>query len=208
MSLPLSARLLGATALLLAAATAQADDYTLSGDLAFHNSVVQIDFTLAAAGTDVRIWTDSWLSGLNFDPATALWSLSGADHQLIAVVDDDDSVGPGQGYYDSGFLLPTLAAGQYRLTLVAASNEPKGTLLSQGFVYDQQAPIAIGQWNQPGYDPNANDQKGTFWRLHFAGVDTVSAVPEPASCALLLGGLLGVLGVRAAGRRFNVGPRP
>lgn len=196
MTQPLCARLLGATALLLAAATAQADNFTLSGDLAFHNSVVQIDFSLAAPASEVRIWTDSWLSGLNFDPATALWGSSGADYQLIAVVDDDDTVAAGQGYYDSGYVLQDLAAGQYRLTLVASSNGPSGSLLSQGFLYDGQTPIAIGQWNQPGYDPNANDQKGTFWRLHFTGVDAVAAVPEPAAGWLLAAGLAGLLAWR------------
>jgi MYXO-CTERM domain-containing protein len=180
------------------AAPAQAADVTLEGDLLVHNQVLQFDFSLASAGTDLRIWTDAWMSGLNFDPTAALWARQGSDFSLLAEVDDDDSVAAGQGYYDTGFALPTLAAGQYRLTLAAAGNVVLGSWLSEGYSYDAEAPIAIGDWNQPSYDINANDQKGTFWRLHFSGVDQVSAVPEPASALLLA---LGGLALLAAGQR-------
>jgi hypothetical protein len=178
-----------AAMLALAGATAQAADFTLNGSIDFHNDVVQIDFTLAAPGANVKIWSDSWLSGLNFDPASALWAASGADFSLVQANDDDDTVAPGQGYYDTGLSLATLAAGQYRLTLVAASNDANGSLLSQGFAYSGQTPIALSQWNQPSYDPNANDQKGGYWQLHFSGVDSVAAVPEPRAAWLLLVGL-------------------
>ena len=186
-SLPLAAATLWAA---LAVTPAQAADFNFSGDLLAHNQVLQFDFSLAAPGADVRIWTDAWLSGLNFDPTAALWSLQDSQFSLLAEVDDNDTVAAGQGYYDTGFAWPALAAGAYRLTLSAAGNAALGKLLSDGFVYDAEAPIAIGQWTQPSYDPNANDQKGRFWRLQFSGVDQVSAVPEPAAALLLaLGGL-------------------
>jgi hypothetical protein len=182
-----------AAALALTAFTAHAADFTLNGSMGFHNDVVQIDFALAAPGIDVKIWSDSWQSGLNFDPASALWMASGTDFSLVQANDDNDTVAPGQGYYDTGLSLATLAAGQYRLTLLAASNDANGSLLSQGFAYSGQTPIPLAQWNQPSYDPNANDQKGGYWQLHISGVDSVSAVPEPAAIWLLVAGLAGLV---------------
>jgi PEP-CTERM motif len=189
-------RLSAALALALGTAGAHAADFTLAGQITFHNDVVQLDFTLAAPGTDVKIWTDSWQSGLNFDPIAALWVQSGGNYTLLAEVDDDDTVGTGQGFYDTGFSLANLAAGQYRVTLAASFNGATGTLLSQGFAYDDEAPILLTQWNQPSYDPNANDQKGGFWRVNFAGVDAVSVVPEPSSWLLMALGL-GALALQA-----------
>lgn len=176
-----------------AAASAYAANFDLSGNLDFHNSVVQINFTLASAAAEVKIWSDSWQSGLNFDPTAAVWARSGNDFSLLQAVDDDNTVGPNQGYYDVGFDLFNLAAGIYRLTLAASINAPNGTLLSQGFAYDGQTPIPIPLWNQPTYDINANDQKGTLWRLHFSGVDAVTAVPEPAAAWLMALGAAGLL---------------
>ena len=179
-----------ASAALSTALPALAEDFTFSGEIRFHNDVVQIDFSLAAPATDIRIWTDSWFGGLNFDPAAALWRATGSDFTRLAEVDDDDSIAPGQGFYDTGFVLPNLAAGSYRVTLVAAFNAANGTLLSQGFSYGSQTPILLTDWNQPSYDPNANDQKGGFWRLNLSGVTQASVVPEPAAWQLLGLGLL------------------
>lgn len=181
---PAAAFSLGFAALALALPAA-AEDFSFSGEIRFHNDVVQIDFSLADAATNLRIWTDSWLGGLNFDPAAALWQSAGGDFVRLAEVDDDDGIAPGQGFYDAGFLLPSLAAGSYRVTLVAAFNAANGTLLSQGFSYDSEVPILLSEWNQPSYDPNANDQKGGFWRLNLSGVSQASVVPEPAAWQLL-----------------------
>lgn len=189
-----------AAAALCLATAAQAGDFTVNGTMTFHNDVVLVDFSLASAATGVKIWTDSWLSGLNFDPTAALWLRDGADFSRLAEVDDDDTVAPGQGFYDTGFSLPSLAAGDYRVTLAAAVNASNGPWLSQGFAYDTQTPIPLALWNQPTYDPNANDQKGGFWQLRFTQVDSVSVVPEPTSWLLLV---LGAAGLVVRRRLFN-----
>lgn len=181
-----------AAALLFCVAGADAADFTFTGDIVNHNDIIQFDFTLAGAGTGVRIWTDSWQSGLNFDPTGAVWRSTGSDYALVAAVDDDDTIGPGQGFYDLGFLFDTLAAGDYLFTLATAINAPIGSLLSQGFAYDSQTPIPIGTWNQPTYDPNANDQKGSFYRVNFANVDSAAPVPEPATWLMMALGLAGL----------------
>lgn len=188
-----------AAALLLASAFARADA-TVSGTLHNHNDVVALDFALVAGGP-VGIWSDSWQSGLNVDPIAALWVKSGGDYTLLSQVDDDDTIAPGQGFYDTGFSFASLGAGSYRVTLAASFNSANGSLLSQGFSYDAQAPISLALWNQPSYDPNANDQKGGLWRLHFSGVDSVVAVPEPSTWALLAVGLA-LVGVATRRRRL------
>lgn len=189
-----------AAACLLAATAAQAANFTVSGQSRFHNDVVQVDFTLTAAAINVAVWTDSWLSGVNFDPMAALWVAANGNHSLLTQVDDDDQIGAGQGFYDAGFRFANLAAGQYRVTLVAAFNGAVGSLLSQGFAYDGEAPILLSQWNQPSYDPNLNNQKGGFWRLNFSNVDGVTVVPEPTAALLMALGLAG-LGMRAHRRQ-------
>jgi hypothetical protein len=178
-------RCLIAAAAIALCCSAQAATVTLSGEIGFHNDVVHINVQLLSAASNVKIWSDSWLSGLNFDPTAAFWRSSGADYTLLAEVDDDDTVAAGQGFYDTGFSFASLPAGSYRLTLAAAVNAANGSMLSQGFLYDTQTPIALRDWNQPTYDPNANDQKGGFWRLTFDGVDAVNRVPEPASWSLV-----------------------
>jgi hypothetical protein len=188
-------RVLLAAALATGAAAAQAADYRFNGQISQHNDVVQIDFNVAAP-TTVTLWTDSWQGGLNIDPLLTLFN---ADGSLVSggSNDDNNSFGASQGYYDAGLSL-TLA-GSYRLTLTAASNEAIGPLLANGFSYSADAPIALADWTQPSSDINKGDQKGGFWQVHLDGVTLAAAVPEPASGAMLLAGLL-ALGFMA-GRR-------
>lgn len=192
------ARIALTTLALSGSLAAQAADFNFSGQLVYQKDVVQFDFSLANAGT-VSIWTDSWQSGLNFDPQLALFD---GNHALQLVFSDGgDSVSASAGYFDDGQVFSLLAAGQYRLTLSTFSNAPNGPDLANGFSYDSAAPIALADWNQPGYDINANDQKGGAWRVHLSGVQQAAVVPEPASAALLLAGLLGVAGVARCRQR-------
>ena len=173
------------TAMLIAvAASTQAADFSFSGNAVYNTDVVELAFTLATDATGVKVWTDSWQSGRNVDPTLALWSKSGNDYTLVSEVDDDDTVAPGQGFFDSGMVFGALSSGQYLATLVASPNHDNGSKLSAGFAFDGSMPIAIADWNQPGSDINANDQKGTFWRVNLAGVSQASVVPEPATWAL------------------------
>lgn len=178
----------------LAAPAAQAADLVFDGQLAFHNSLVQIDFTLDATAS-VQLWTDSWQSGLNFDPQLTLWQAG----QLLAANDDADPLGAGQGYYDAALAL-TLDAGSYRVVLHAAGNDAVGSTLAAGFSLAGEAPLPLADWTQPSSDLNAGDQKGSFWQLHLDNVTQAAAVPEPASVALMLAGLLAVA---TAARRRN-----
>lgn len=197
-SLPFALRATVAALLAATGIAAHAGDFTLSGQLAHHNDVVRITFDVAAGGSDVSLFTDSWQSGLNFDPALAVWRQSGNDWTLVDQNDDADQLGAGQGYYDSGLTLQQPSAGRYMVTLVATFNAPNGTQLSQGFSYDAEAPIAIGQWTQPTADINYGDQKGGLWQLHINGVQAVAAVPEPSIWLLMA---LGAAALVPAARR-------
>lgn len=169
----------------LSAISAQAANISFSGQLVYNTDVVHIDFTLAQAG-DVTLWTDSWQSGLNFDPVLGLFG----GGTLLQVIDDNDALIANAGYYDPGALLSNLAAGSYRLTLGAAYNNPVGPSLADGFALGGSTPIKLVDWNQPSYNVNANDQKGGLWQVHLTGVEQAAVVPEPAHWALLVGGLL------------------
>lgn len=175
-------------AALLAASAANAADFSFSGQAVNHNDKIVIDFQVAA-GSTVSLWTDSWQSGLNFDPQ--LFVASGG---VIFKADDDggSAINASAGYYDAGLEITDAAAGSYRLVLNAASNNALGASLAQGFTYDGDTPIKLADWNQPSYDLNANDQKGGFWRLNLSGVEQAAVVPEPGSYALLAAGLLSI----------------
>lgn len=165
---------------------AQAALYNFSGNIVNHKDLVIVDFSVAA-GNSVSLWTDSWQSGLNFDPQLFL-----ASGGTIVNTDNDggSAIDAAAGFYDAGLQFTAQSAGSYRLVLNASSNDAIGTTLAQGFAYDADAPIKLSDWNQPGYDVNKNDQKGGFWSLHLNGVERASLVPEPAHWMLLLTGLL------------------
>jgi len=171
-----------AVALMASATLAQAADFTFSGHIAYHNDVVQVGFTLVQDAVDVKVWTDGYLDGINFDPITAVWSMPTGT--LIDENDDNPLIGPGQTKFDSGLVFPTLAAGNYLFTIATYNNAAAGATLAQGFIYDGETPIAIADWCQPASD-NCTNQKGTFWQVHLTGVDVATSVPEPETFGLL-----------------------
>jgi hypothetical protein len=171
-------KFLAVALLSLSAASANAASFTFTGNLENRNDTTHFDFSLANISTSVRTWTDSFLSGVNFDPIIAVWQQVGLDYQLLGQNDDNASVAAGQTYYDSGLTFANLAAGNYRLTVAAFPNFANGTLFTQGFQYDSQ--------------PISSHDRGTFFRVNIDGVDSassVSPVPEPETYAMLLAGL-------------------
>ena len=185
-----SYRTLGGLALLSASLHAAAADYSFSGQLGFNTDIVKIGFALTGGATTVRVWTDSFDAGTNFDPTLTLWQRSGPGYAWLAEVDDDSTLAAGQTDFDAGLELQGLGTGHYLVTLGASPNFAVGSLLSDGFAFDGETPVPIASWNQPGYDINANDQKGGFWRLNLSNVDSAAPVPESGTYMMLAFGLV------------------
>lgn len=178
--------------------SANAANFVFSGNLLHHNHVIETHFSLFNDSTNVAVWTDSFMSGVNFNPVTALWQLQGSSYVLLDENDDNPFVSPlTQTYHDSGFTLGNLAAGEYVFTMGAFANFANGTLLSEGFAYDFESPIALEDWCQPANKCNV----GSFWRVNLSGVDDALTIPEPATWALMI---MGIAGVGAAMRRRHI----
>lgn len=184
------------------ASVAQAATFSFSGNIANHNDIVRVDFALAADATNVRVWTDSFLAtgatqsgpGTNFDPITALWNAdTGA---LLDENDDNPSIAPGQTYYDSGFSLATLTAGNYFFTMATFANFANGSNIADGFEYDGETPIAMADFEQRA---NAGNLRGTFWRINLDGVDSAVGPVDPNPNAVPLPGAVWLFGSALAG---------
>jgi hypothetical protein len=176
-----------AAVLLLAASPSvalpvQTATFHFTGRLDTHHGVIRLPFTLGEDADDFRLWTDSYLDGLNFDPLVALWTEDGA---LIHWNDDDADIHPAsQSFADAGFALGGLLAGHYLLTLTLSENTPLGNFLADGFRYDGDSPVALSA--------------GRNWSVWLTASQGSGSVPEPALLSLFGAG---ALAAACAGRR-------
>lgn len=185
-----SAKTIAAAAFSLAAGLSQAASFDFSGSLAFDNSVAKIAFNVGSTVSAVTLWTDSFGDGSNFDPVIQLWAMSGPTSGSL-LGENDDFGGfaiAGQTSADSTLSFAALVPGSYLLTIVANPNFALSTSYADGFSLGAAAPGALV--GAPGYSAHLSASGGGI---------TVSAVPEPASWALMLLGAAGVL--LAAGKR-------
>jgi hypothetical protein len=175
---------------------AQALDFDFSGNMNYHNDVLQFGFTSSGVG-NVTLFSSSWDDG-GFDPMLGLWDSFG---NLVYFQDDGGNVGStlsngvwyDHGNWDSYYTAP-IGVGDYLVTLSAYSNFNNGSSLSNGFAYDGQTPIPIASWNEP-----ANGYRNSNYAFHILNVTEAtgpSAVPIPAAIWLLGAGLMGLLGIR------------
>jgi hypothetical protein len=174
---------IAAAVLAAASASAPAANVSFTGTLAGDNDVMLFSFTLAA-DANVTLRTLSYAGGVNaagspiadggFDPVIALFAGSGNSALLI---DGDDDGGPD---LDALLQLSPLLAGTYTVALSQVANFANGPTLGDGF-------LGLGD---PGFGG-----RSSAWALDILGVDTANAIPEPATLALALFGLVAAAGL-------------
>lgn len=164
-------------------AVSHAGTFSFSGNLQSQKDVIYIPFKLAADATNVKVWTDSYNNGGNFDPITAVWRANGA---LVDQNDDNSGIAPGQTLFDSGLTFASLMAGDYIFTITTYNNFSNTGQLADGFRFDGLNALSLQDW--------CNCGMGSLYNVHLDNVTQAIApagVPEPGTSALLLAGLAG-----------------
>ncbi len=168
---------------------------SLDGSIDYHNDVIYHSFILERT-SDLTVWTDSYLNGVNFDPIVGVWH----NGTLVGQNDDNPTIARGQTAYDSGLRFSDLAAGTYVFTISAYDNFANGTRIDEGFRFDGETPIPLTEWCEPASHCNM----GPLVKLNWT-TGVVPSVPEPSTSAMLGAGL-GLLGVAARRRRHMPTP--
>lgn len=142
----------------------------LTGNIQFHNDIAWLPFTVVNDTSNVRVWTDSFQEGANFDPITALWDSAG---NLLGSNDDDSGIAPGQTHFDSGLRFSFLSAGEYLFSVTTFANFPRGGNLSEGFQYNGEVRIPLAEWDQPANSTGM----GSYYSLWVDGEDEILSTP-------------------------------
>ena len=192
---------IGASALALLGAPAMAADLSFTGSLSDPNQVQLFNFTVGSA-SNVTLRSLSYAGGTNaagtvisrggFDPILALFDSNGA---LINQNDDGGLNVPVDPVTDRRYdvyLNQLLNPGNYTVSVMAYSNFPAGSNLSNGFQ---------GGGSFVDFSGNQRTNAWAFDILNVASATQVGAVPEPGTWALML------LGFGAVGYSMRRGRR-
>jgi hypothetical protein len=156
---------------------------------------VQLFNLFVGAPSTVTLETTSYADGTDgFDPILALFDSSG---NLIGQNDDGGSFVPADpetgAHFDTFLQIPSLAAGDYTVSVMQYDNFAIGPTLADGFARQGQGNFTGGAFGCGAgvafCDVNVDVNNGN-WAFTISGVNSANTVPEPSSLLLLGGGLL------------------